>query len=72
MKKVIVSTNNQNKLKEIKLIFHELGYEVLSKKEAGIADFDVDETGTTLEENAYIKAKTISLPRTTLCRSSGV
>ncbi|MFR7871902.1 MAG: non-canonical purine NTP pyrophosphatase, partial [Fenollaria timonensis] len=56
MKKVIVSTNNENKLKEIKLIFHELGYEVLSKKEAGIADFDVDETGTTLEENAYIKA----------------
>ena len=59
MKKVIVSTNNQNKLKEIKLIFHELGYEVLSKKEAGIDDFDVDETGTTLEENAYIKAKAL-------------
>ncbi len=38
-------------------ILKELGIEVLTAKQAGADLGDVEETGTTFEENAYIKAK---------------
>lgn len=58
MKKVIVASNNQHKILEIKEILKEFDLEVVSLKEAGI-DIDVEETGTTFMENAWIKAKAI-------------
>lgn len=56
MKKIIFATSNEGKMKEIRMILKELEYEVLSMKEAGIS-VNVEETGTTFEENAIIKAK---------------
>lgn len=56
MKKLVISTNNFNKVKEIKDILAGLNYEVYSKKDLGLEEFDVEETGTTLKENAIIKA----------------
>ncbi|AWZ47845.1 XTP/dITP diphosphatase [Hathewaya limosa] len=58
MKKLILATNNQNKVKEIKTILRDFKFEVRSLKEEGI-DVDVEETGNTFMENAYIKAKAI-------------
>lgn len=58
MKKLIVASNNEHKIKEIKEILNELPFEVISLKEAGI-DIDVEETGSTFMENAYIKASEI-------------
>lgn len=58
MKKILFASNNQNKIKEIKDIVKD--YEVISLKDAGI-DIDIPETGTTFEENAFIKADTIAL-----------
>ena len=58
MKKIIFATGNQNKMKEIREILGDLDYEILSMKEAGV-DVDIVEDGTTFEENAIIKAKTI-------------
>lgn len=58
MKKIIFATSNEGKMKEIRMILKELDYEVLSMKEAGIS-VNVEETGTTFEENAIIKAKAI-------------
>ena len=56
--KLIFATGNAGKMREIRLILKDLGMEILSMKEAGIA-VDVEENGTTFEENAVIKAKAI-------------
>lgn len=58
-KKIIFATGNENKMKEIRMILADLGMPILSMKEAGI-DVDVDENGTTFEENALIKATEIA------------
>lgn len=55
MKKLILASNNANKLKELREILSELDIEVLSQREAG-CDFEVEENGETFEENAYLKA----------------
>lgn len=54
--KIVLATNNKNKLREFREILEPMGFEVLSQAEAG-ADIEVDETGATFEENAYLKAK---------------
>ena len=56
MKKLIFGTNNTNKLVEIKSVVRT--FEVIGLKEMGIHE-DIDETGTTLEENALIKSRYI-------------
>lgn len=58
-KRIVFATGNQNKMREIKMILADLGMEILSMKEAGI-DVDVEENGTTFEENALIKAREIA------------
>ncbi|MBO5352734.1 MAG: XTP/dITP diphosphatase [Lachnospiraceae bacterium] len=59
MKKIIFATSNEGKMKEIRLIMQDSGYEVVSLKEAGIS-VDIVEDGTTFEENAVIKASAIA------------
>jgi len=46
-------------MKEIRMILEDMSMEILSMKEAGIAA-DVEENGTTYEENALIKARAIA------------
>lgn len=62
--KICAATGNPGKLKELRRILEAQGHEVLSQKELGIT-IDPDETGSTFEENAAIKAKTI-------CAASGM
>lgn len=57
MKKIILASNNKDKVKEVKAILQD--YEVVSLKEANI-DVDIEENGTTFEENALIKARAIA------------
>ena len=59
MEKLIFATSNEGKLKEIRAILGDLGYEILSMKEAGI-DVNIVEDGATFEENAIIKVKELS------------
>ena len=59
MKRIIFATTNEGKMKEIRAIMADSGYEIVSLKEAGIS-VDVEENGTTFEENAIIKASTIA------------
>ena len=59
MKKIIFATGNEHKMAEIRMIFADLGAEVLSQREAGI-QADVVEDGSTFEENALIKAAEIA------------
>lgn len=56
MKSIILASNNKDKVKEVKEILK--GYDIISMKEAGF-DVDIEENGTTFEENALIKARAI-------------
>ena len=58
-KKIIFATGNEGKLKEIKMIFADMEIEVVSMNEAGI-DVEIEENGSSFEENAVIKAKAIA------------
>ena len=53
--KLILASNNRDKLREIREILADTGIEVIPQREAG-CDFEAEETGTTFEENARIKA----------------
>ena len=53
--KLILASNNAHKLREFRQMAEELGLELISQKEAG-CNFEAEETGTTFEENSYLKA----------------
>ncbi len=55
---IIFATSNGGKMKEIRMILQDLDMEILSLKEAGV-EVEIEENGTTFEENALIKATTI-------------
>lgn len=57
-KKIILASNNQGKLKEIKSKLAPFGIDVTSLKEEGI-NIEIEETGKTYSENALLKAKAI-------------
>lgn len=56
--RVILASNNKNKLREMAQILLPFGMEVISQRDAG-ADFEVEENGTTFRENAEIKAAAV-------------
>ena len=58
-RKIIFATGNKNKMIEIRQILGDLGWEILSMKEAGISA-EIEENGTTFEENALIKATEVA------------
>ena len=57
--RLILASNNKNKLREFKQLVEGMDIELLSQSEAGLL-LDVEETGTTFEENAYLKAKAVT------------
>ncbi len=59
MKKIVFATGNEGKMREIRLILKDLPFEVLSIKEAGI-EVEIEENGTTYEENSLIKARAVA------------
>ncbi len=54
--KFIIATNNQKKLKELERILKPLGIDAVTANEAGVILDDVDETGSTFADNAFLKA----------------
>lgn len=56
--KLVVASNNAHKIAELNAILSRLGMEVVSQREAGV-HVEPEETGTTFEENSYIKAKAV-------------
>ncbi len=59
MRKLIVATKNKGKMKEIEEILTGLPYKVASMEDVGLSQ-DIDEYGSTFEENALIKAREIA------------
>ncbi len=55
----ILASNNPKKLVEMREILSQLGYDVLSQRDAG-CNFEVEETGTSFAENAYLKASAVT------------
>lgn len=58
MDKIVLATHNAGKLQEFSRMLEPLGIQVVSSAEAGFTD-EVEETGATFEENAYLKANAI-------------
>ena len=56
---MILASNNQKKLLEMQTLLTDLGIEIISQRDAG-CDFEVEETGETFEENAYLKASAVT------------
>ena len=57
--RIVFATGNEGKMREIRDILAGMEAEIVSMKEAGLST-DVEETGTTFEENAVIKAQAIA------------
>ena len=60
MDKVILATQNEGKIREMRDIFSKFGMDVISRDEMGLPKDEIEETGTTFEENSYIKASVIA------------
>ncbi len=56
--KVVLASKNQHKLVEISKITEQFGIELVLQSQLGV-DIDVEETGTTFEENSFIKAEAV-------------
>ena len=56
--KVVLASKNPHKLVEIDAILSKLGIELVLQSEMGV-DIDVEETGTTFEENSFLKAEAV-------------
>ena len=59
IRRLILASNNAKKLKELREILADAGVEVISQREAG-CNFEVEETGETFEENAWLKASAVT------------
>ncbi len=58
MAKIILASNNAAKIKEMRQILADMDIELISMAEAGVNE-EIEENGTTFEENALIKARTV-------------
>ena len=56
--KVVLASKNKHKLEEISRITERFGFELILQSELGV-DIDVEENGTTFEENSLIKAEAV-------------
>ncbi len=56
--KVVLASKNKHKLEEISRITEKFDMELVLESELGV-DIDVEETGSTFEENSYLKAEAV-------------
>lgn len=64
-RQMLIATRNPDKLREMSRILLPLGIEAKSERELGLVLPEVEETGATFEQNAYLKASSA-------CRVSGM
>lgn len=73
MKQLIIATQNKGKANDFKVIFEPMGFEVLTLLDVA-ADLDIEETGSTFQENAVLKAEAVAaaLQTTVIADDSGL
>ena len=59
MRTAILASQNRNKIKEIRAILEKYDFDVITRDDAGVPTDDIEETGTTFEENSLLKAGAI-------------
>ena len=57
--KVVLASRNKHKLEEISQITRKFGMELVLESDLGV-DIDVEETGSTFEENSFLKADAVT------------
>lgn len=74
MKTIVVASSNAHKIKEIQAIMDKFGMKTISRDEAGVPDFEIEEDGETFEENSLKKATEIMkiTGRITIADDSGL
>lgn len=74
METIIAASRNRHKITEIEAITKKFGMEIISRDDAGIPEFEIEEDGETFEENSYKKAKEIMevCGKTTIADDSGL
>ena len=68
MKKILLGTHNQNKLKEIRKFLESISFDLIGLSDVN-CEYEVEETGSTLEENAVLKSKIYSKLNHMMCLS---
>lgn len=63
--KILIATHNAHKKAELQRILSPLGVEIVTDRDIGIELTEVEETGTTFEENSFLKSESG-------CRESGI
>lgn len=73
MKQLIIATQNKGKAKDFEVIFEPMGFKVLTLSDVA-ENLDVEETGTTFQENAILKAEAVAeaLHMTVIADDSGL
>ncbi|MCR5482251.1 MAG: XTP/dITP diphosphatase [Clostridia bacterium] len=56
---IVAASRNKHKLVEMQAILKKYGMEIISRDDAGIPPFEIEETGDTFEENSLLKATQI-------------
>lgn len=56
---IVAATQNKHKIDEIEAITKEFGMEIISRRDAGVPDFEIEEDGDTFEYNSEKKAREI-------------
>jgi XTP/dITP diphosphohydrolase len=54
---ILIASQNKGKIREFQELLSSLGYEVIGLADIGLGQMEVEETGTTFEENAQLKAR---------------
>ena len=70
---ILLATNNKHKLEEYRQMLAPLGYVIYSISDLNL-NIEVEETGSTYEENAYLKAKKLAelVPFPVISDDSGI
>lgn len=73
MKEIILASSNKGKVKEVQAMMQQLGIQIIPLADTGFTD-EIEENGSTFEENAVIKAETVmkALGKPVLADDSGL
>lgn len=59
MKQIVLASTNQGKVREVAMMVQDMGIEIVPLSETAFQG-EIEETGTTFEENAIIKAMQVA------------